>query len=157
MPLSPLAIYQELELYHFEFRKEMEQWLAKNFERQEGIWILFAKKASPQVSLSYEEARECAIAYGWIDGLKHTHDDDFFKLRFTARRPRSKWSKINRKIAEDLIKAGEMKPAGLREVEAAKANGRWEAAYGPQSEMKVPEYFLREIRKNKRAWEFSRP
>ena len=95
-----------------------------------------------------------ALCHGWIDGQKGKFDDDYWLQRFTPRRTRSKWSKVNRDKATKLIESGEMKPAGLREVERAKADGRWDAAYEAQSEATVPEDLRRELEKNEAAQEF---
>lgn len=111
------------------------RWMRSNHAKADGLWIAFAKKDSGVPSVTYEEAREVAIAHGWIDGLKNARDETWYLLRFTPRRARSKWSKINREIAEQLIAAGAMKPAGLTQVEAAKADGRWDAAYDPPSKI----------------------
>ena len=106
------------------------RWLEKHHGRDEGVWLKFAKKASPEKTISYEQAREAAICWGWIDGLINKWDEDYYVIRFTRRRRRSIWSKINVRIVEDLIARGLMQPPGMVEVEAAKADGRWDAAYG---------------------------
>lgn len=93
-------------------------------------WLELAKKGSGLDCVSLAEAIEVALCYGWIHSQVDKFDDDYWLLRFTPRRPKSKWSKVNRQKAESLIERGEMKPAGLREVERAKADGRWDAAYG---------------------------
>ncbi|MDQ3778914.1 MAG: YdeI/OmpD-associated family protein, partial [Actinomycetota bacterium] len=104
------------------------------------MWVKFAKKGSGIPSVSFEEALEGALCYGWIDGLRRRFDDDFFLQRFTPRRPSSKWSKINRAKARDLIEAGRMRPPGLAEVERAQADGRWDAAYdSPANVQPTPE------------------
>ena len=104
--------------------------------------------------MTYAEAVEVALAYGWIDGQAARVDDDFWRQRFTPRKPRSRWSKINRDRATALIEKGEMKPAGLREVERAQADGRWEAAYDAPSTATVPDDLQRELDRNERAREF---
>ena len=101
----------------------------EHHESSDGIWIKFAKKASGIPSVTYKEVLPIALAHGWIDGQVKRIDDDWYRQRWTPRRARSVWSKINRAAAEAMIERGEMKPAGLREVERAKADGRWERAY----------------------------
>lgn len=123
----------------FASRGEWEAWIEENHETADGVWLKFAKKASDISSVSYAEAVEAALCFGWIDGLARKFDEDFWLQRFTPRRKRSKWSKINRERVESFIERGEMKPAGLREVERAKADGRWDAAYESPSKATVPE------------------
>jgi uncharacterized protein YdeI (YjbR/CyaY-like superfamily) len=117
-----------------EFRSQAvwETWLQKNHEGSSGVWIKFAKKAARAASVTYPEALEAAICFGWIDGQKASGEDTFWLQRFTPRRPRSNWSKINCAKALELLVAGRLRPAGLREVEAAKRTGRWDAAYASQ-------------------------
>lgn len=113
-------------------------WLADNHDDAEVLWVKLAKKKSGLVSISYEEARDHAIAFGWIDGLKHSLDELCYTIRFTPRKKRSKWSKINCDVAEELIASGLMMPAGLKQVEAAREDGRWDAAYPGSSTIEVP-------------------
>jgi uncharacterized protein YdeI (YjbR/CyaY-like superfamily) len=115
-----------------------EQWLERNHERTDGVWLKFAKKAAPVSTVSYGEAIESALCFGWIDGQVARHDESYYLQRFTPRRPRSKWSQINREKATQLIAKGRMRPAGMQAIEAAKADGRWDAAYPAQSAAKVP-------------------
>ncbi len=117
--------HKGLEIRRFETQAAFERWLEKNHALAEGLWVKFAKKGSSKTSLTYAQAREAAIIYGWIDGLKNRIDDDFYALRFTGRRAKSPWSKINRDIAEALIEQARMKPPGLAQVKAAQADGRW--------------------------------
>jgi uncharacterized protein YdeI (YjbR/CyaY-like superfamily) len=104
-----------------------------------GVWLQIAKAASGITTVTYDEALEVALCHGWIDGQKRRLDDDYYLQRFTPRRARSIWSQRNREAAEALIAGGAMAPAGLREVERARADGRWEAAYPRQSEAGVPD------------------
>jgi uncharacterized protein YdeI (YjbR/CyaY-like superfamily) len=120
----------------------------------EGLWLKFAKKGSGIESVTYDQAVEVALCYGWIDGQVRKFDEDYWLQRFTPRRPRSKWSKVNRQKAMDLIKRGKMKTAGLREVERAKADGRWDAAYDSPSTATVPDDLRRKLENNEKAWEF---
>jgi uncharacterized protein YdeI (YjbR/CyaY-like superfamily) len=114
-------------------------WLAGQHGESPGIWLKIAKAGAPESTVTYPEALDAAICYGWIDGQKAGLDESYWLQRFTPRRPRSKWSKINRDKAEALIAQGRMCPAGLREVERAKADGRWAAAYAGQRTAEVPD------------------
>jgi uncharacterized protein YdeI (YjbR/CyaY-like superfamily) len=122
----------------FASEKEWDLWLARNHESASGVWVKIAKKETGIDSVRYPEVLDTAIAYGWIDAIRRKLDDTHFLQRFTPRGPRSKWSKINRDKAEQLIKSGGMRPAGMREVEKAKADGRWAAAYDGQRGIQVP-------------------
>ncbi len=113
-------------------------WLAANHAAARGIWLKLAKKAAGVPSVTYAEALESALCYGWIDGQKKALDDVWWLQKFTPRGARSIWSKINRQKAEQLIEAGAMQPAGLRAVEAAQADGRWARAYDSQATSTVP-------------------
>jgi uncharacterized protein YdeI (YjbR/CyaY-like superfamily) len=123
----------------FETPAAFEAWLGEHHESSDGIWIKFAKKASGIQSVTYKEVLPVALAHGWIDGQVKRIDDDWYRQRWTPRRARSVWSKINRAAAEAMIERGGMKPAGLREVERAKADGRWEAAYDSPTTATVPD------------------
>ncbi len=116
-----------------------EAWLAEHHADSDGIWVKFAKKASGIESVVYKEAVHEALRYGWIDGHTKRVDDDWYIQRFTPRRARSRWSKINCAKAEALIASGAMQPAGLAVVARAKADGRWDAAYDAPSTATVPE------------------
>jgi uncharacterized protein YdeI (YjbR/CyaY-like superfamily) len=131
-----------------------ERWLAEHAERAPGAWLKIAKKASGIPTVAYPEVLDVAICFGWIDGQRHPHDESFFLQRFTPRGPRSRWSQINCQRAERLIDEGRMRPPGRRQVQAAKADGRWEAAYAPQSRATVPEDFQRELDRHPAAREF---
>ena len=131
----------------------LEAWLEEN-EEADGVWLKIAKKGAPEPSVTYGEALEVALCFGWIDSQKRGLDETHFLQRFTPRRPRGRWSKINREKAEKLIEAGKMHPAGVAEVEAAKADGRWEAAYEGQGTAKVPPDLQRELDANAAAADF---
>ena len=118
---------------------EWEEWLEQNHALSDGIWIKIAKKDADIESVRYPEVLESALCFGWIDARRDALDGHHFLQRFTPRRPRSKWSRINRETAEGLIAHGRMRPAGLTEVERAKADGRWEAAYTGQRQSAVPD------------------
>lgn len=124
---------------------EWEEWLENNHAESEGVWIKMAKKDAGIESIHYPEVLESALCFGWIDGRREALDERYFLQRFTPRRPRSKWSRINREKAERLITHGRMRPAGLAEVERAKADGRWEAAYEGQRRSAVPDDLRREL------------
>ena len=130
------------------------EWLEANHTREDGVWLKFAKKTSPTPTVTYDEALEEALCYGWIDGQSRGLDDHFYLQRFTPRRRRSKWSRLNRERATRLIEAGRMSPAGLAQVEAAQSDGRWDAAYEPQSQATVPPDFQRALDANPKAAAF---
>jgi uncharacterized protein YdeI (YjbR/CyaY-like superfamily) len=114
-------------------------WLEEHHATEDELVIEIAKKASPTPSIAQQEAVEAALCFGWIDGIVRRVDDEWFSQRFTPRRARSRWSKVNCAKAEALIERGEMRPAGLAEVERARADGRWDAAYDPASRITVPD------------------
>jgi uncharacterized protein YdeI (YjbR/CyaY-like superfamily) len=123
----------------FASRADWAAWLHEHHGDADGIWLKLAKKGSGIASVTQSEAVEVALCYGWIDGQAKPIDDDHWLQRFTPRRPRSRWSKRNRDRALSLIASGEMQPAGLREVERAKADGRWDAAYESPRTATVPD------------------
>jgi uncharacterized protein YdeI (YjbR/CyaY-like superfamily) len=130
---------QDLSVIAFSSREEFAQWLEAEHDKVPGIWMKIAKKASGIPTIGFEEAIEVALCYGWIDGQRDKLDDDYYLQRFTPRRPKSNWSSINCRRIAKLSEAGEMRPAGLAQVESAKADGRWQAAYDGQKTAKVPE------------------
>jgi uncharacterized protein YdeI (YjbR/CyaY-like superfamily) len=144
----------DLPILAFASAAEMEEWLEANHVGSEGIWLKIGKKGSGIASVTYAEALELALCFGWIDSQKRGFDERFFLQRFTPRRPGGKWSRINREKAEALIAFGAMRPAGLAEVEAAKADGRWDAAYAGQRTAKVPDDLQRELDRNEAARDF---
>jgi uncharacterized protein YdeI (YjbR/CyaY-like superfamily) len=144
----------ELPVLLFATPPDLEAWLEENHEQAHGFWLKVAKKGSGEQSVTYAEALELALCFGWIDSQVRRLDDQHYIQRFTPRRPRGRWSKINREKAEALIAAGKLRPAGLAEVEAAKADGRWEAAYEGQRTAKVPPDLQRELDANPAAREF---
>jgi uncharacterized protein YdeI (YjbR/CyaY-like superfamily) len=147
-------VADDLPILPFASSEEMEEWLEANAASSEGIWLKIAKKDSGIASVSYAEALELALCFGWIDSQKRGFDEQYFLQRFTPRRPGGKWSQINREKAEALIAAGTIRPAGLAEVEAAKADGRWDAAYAGQRTAEVPDDLQRELDRNKAAADF---
>jgi uncharacterized protein YdeI (YjbR/CyaY-like superfamily) len=128
----------ELETRAFASPAEWEAWLREHHDTAPGVWIRFARKGSGVPTVTYLEALHAALCFGWIDGQSRSVDDASYVQRFTPRRARSIWSKRNREFATALIEAGRMQPAGLREVERAKADGRWDAAYDAPSTATVP-------------------
>jgi uncharacterized protein YdeI (YjbR/CyaY-like superfamily) len=144
----------DLPIIPFASREAWGAWLEGQHATSDGLWLKFAKKYSGLETVTYDQAVEIALCYGWIDGQVRSFDEDYYLQRFTPRRPRSKWSKINRQKATKLIERGEMKPAGLREVERAKADGRWDDAYDAPSTAMVPEDLKRALGKNEIAREF---
>ena len=146
--------YKGLPILYFESQADWEAWLEEHQNDSQGLWLKISKKGSGFDSLSYTEALDSAICYGWIDSQKGALDDDFWLQRFTPRGSRSKWSQRNRAIADQMIRQGRMQPAGLREVELAKQDGRWDAAYASQSKITVPDDFQAELDKNPVAKEF---
>ena len=141
-------------IHDFESQREWEKWLDKNHGTSSGIWLRIARTASGIESVTYAEAVESALCYGWIDGHKRPHSDTAWLQRFTPRRPRSMWSQINREKALALIEAGRMKAPGLEEVERAKADGRWDAAYGSPSALTTDPDFQKALNKSPRAKKF---
>jgi uncharacterized protein YdeI (YjbR/CyaY-like superfamily) len=141
-------------IVHAAEAKAFEKWLRANHAKSDGIWLALAKKTGAKTSVSYVEAVETALCWGWIDGQKKKRDDDYSLQRFTPRRPRSRWSQTNVDRVAALIKSKRMQPPGLAEVEKAKADGRWDAAYAPASTITVPDDLAAALNKNKEAKAF---
>jgi uncharacterized protein YdeI (YjbR/CyaY-like superfamily) len=148
------APYQDQEVRAFPSPEAWELWLARQHDSVSGLWLKLAKKGCATPSVSYSQALDVALCYGWIDGQKRPFDDEYWLQRFTPRRPRGKWSRMNRDRADALIAAGRMKPAGSREVERAKADGRWDAAYAGQRSATVPADLRAALDGDERAAEF---
>jgi uncharacterized protein YdeI (YjbR/CyaY-like superfamily) len=144
----------DLPILEFADQQAWEEWLESNHGRESGVWLKFAKKASPFGTLDHSEALEGALCYGWIDGQAAGYDEHFHLVRFTPRRRKSKWSLINTQKVTQLIASGKMRASGMAQVEAAKADGRWDAAYPPQSTARVPDDFQRELDKHPQAKKF---
>src|SRR5512145_1522782 len=138
----------------FASKKKWADWLAMQHDKSTGVWLKLAKKDSGIPSVTYEEAVEVALCYGWIDGQKKGYDDKYWLQKFTPRGPKSIWSKINTEKAERLIASGEMKPAGLKAVESARQDGRWDAAYSSQKNMTIPEDLQAALDGNRKARAF---
>ena len=138
----------------FDSAEHWEAWLRENFSTSRGVRLQIAKKGANKPTVSYAEALDVALCYGWIDGQKGALDDQFFLQKFTPRRAKSIWSKINTAKVTQLIAQGRMQPAGHKEVEAAKQDGRWDAAYASQRNTQMPEDFQAELDKNPEAKAF---
>jgi uncharacterized protein YdeI (YjbR/CyaY-like superfamily) len=130
---------KKLPVISFEDQQAWADWLKSRHVTSRGVWVQFAKKGSKRRSVSYSEAVEVALCYGWIDGQNKSHDESTWLQKFTPRGTRSIWSKINREKAQALIREGRMQPAGLAEIERARQDGRWEAAYDSPSTAAVPD------------------
>jgi uncharacterized protein YdeI (YjbR/CyaY-like superfamily) len=144
----------DLPILEFPDRAAWDAWLAENHDASAGVWLKVAKKGAPTATVTYAEALEEAIRYGWIDGQKRAFDEHFWLQRFTVRGPRSKWSQVNRQKATALIEQGRMHPAGLAQVQAAQEDGRWEKAYESQSSASVPPDFQQALDRHPEAKAF---
>ena len=145
---------KELPILPFEDQSAWAAWLANNHATSRGVWLRLAKKATGTPSVSYAEALEVALCYGWIDGQKKGYDDAWWLQKFTPRGPKSIWSNINKQKAQALIDSGQMQPAGLAAIARAKQDGRWDAAYDSQSRMEVPSDLQAELDRNPAAKAF---
>jgi uncharacterized protein YdeI (YjbR/CyaY-like superfamily) len=132
----------DYDIVEFKDQEAFRTWLAENASKVPGIWLKMYKKGSGVASITYAQALDEALCFGWIDGQVKKGDDQYYMQKFTPRRTRSMWSKRNIENVERLTKAGLMTEAGLHEVEKAKADGRWAAAYDKPSDMEVPKFFL---------------
>jgi uncharacterized protein YdeI (YjbR/CyaY-like superfamily) len=141
-------------LKEFRTRAAWEKWLERHHGDDAGVWMKFAKKGTGVTTVTYAEALEVALCFGWIDAQAKGLDETYYLQRFTPRRKRSKWSKINRESATRLIESGTMRPPGLAEVERARADGRWDAAYDSAATAAVPADLERALARNKRARDF---
>jgi uncharacterized protein YdeI (YjbR/CyaY-like superfamily) len=150
-PRSILGLDEALE---FSSAVGWERWLSKNHSKPNGVWLRIFKKASAIPSITISEALDLALCYGWITGQAKPGDEKSWLSRFVPRRPRSIWSKINVQHAKRLIREGRMKPAGLKQIEQAKKDGRWDRAYSPPSTARLPQDFRRGLRRNRKAAAF---
>src|SRR5688572_23878341 len=144
----------DLPILAFKSARPWEQWLTKHGATSTGVWMRLYKKGTSTQSITYAEALDIALCHGWIDSQKRSYDDVSWIQRFTPRRPKSPWSKINITHIQRLTAAGKMKASGLREVENAKADGRWERAYDSARSMTLPKDFLTALNKHKGAKRF---
>ena len=144
----------DLQIISFVSQDHFESWMEENNSLTEGIWVRFYKKNSFTKSINYDKALDVALCYGWIDGQVKKFDELSYIQKFTPRRSKSMWSNRNKEHVSRLEKENRMKPSGIREVEKAKNDGRWEKAYDSPGNMIVPDDFIRELSKNKKAFEF---
>lgn len=149
-----MEIFHRREVLHFDDACTWETWLATHHQKQEAIWLKIAKKSSGIPSVSYRESLDVALCYGWIDGQGKPYNEAYYLRKFTPRRPKSMWSRVNVKKVEVLLEAGRMREPGLKEIEAAKADGRWNLAYESQKNATVPADFTAALDPNERAKSF---
>jgi len=145
---------QKFSILTFNSGSDWEQWLSENHDHFDSVWLRFFKKDSGVDGITYYEALDGAICYGWIDGQIQKYDEQSYLRKFTLRRPQSTWSKRNKEHVARLEKAGRVQASGWKKIEEAKENGRWDNAYDSQGNMEMPEDFLRELKKNKEAYAF---
>jgi uncharacterized protein YdeI (YjbR/CyaY-like superfamily) len=138
----------------FKTSRQWRDWLARNHGKSGGIWLRIYKKDSGKETVAYAEALDEALCHGWIDGQKKSHDAESFLQKFTPRRPKSFWSKRNREHVARLIREKRMTRAGVKEIDAAKKDGRWGSAYDSPKNMEVPADFLKELKKDRKAESF---
>ncbi|MFA9289208.1 MAG: YdeI family protein [Weeksellaceae bacterium] len=138
----------------FASAKAFETWLKENHASSDGVWIQIFKKATGKPTVDHPGALDVALCYGWIDGQSKKYNEESYLQKFTPRRARSMWSKINIGKVEKLIKDGKMQPSGQAEIDRAKADGRWDQAYDSPSNMKAPADFLKELEKHPKAKAF---
>ncbi|CAN5292455.1 YdeI/OmpD-associated family protein [soil metagenome] len=144
----------EQPIIFFETAEDWEKWLIKHHENHQGIWLRMYKKATKKPTITYAEALDVALCYGWIDGQKNSYDNESWLQKFTMRGKKSIWSLKNTEHIARLTKAGLMKPAGQAAIDAAKADGRWDNAYASGKNAEMPEDFLSELAKNHKAKAF---
>ena len=150
MPKAP----RDLPVIAFSSRQAFDAWLTSQPADCRGLWLKIAKKSSGIATVSKAEAVDVALCQGWIDGQLDSFDGNYWLVRFTPRQSTSKWSELNRVRAQELVALGRMRPAGLREIERAKKDGRWDAAYAAQSTAQVPDDLRRALAKSKKASAF---
>ena len=150
MPKAP----RDLPVIAFSSQQAFDVWLASQPGDCRGLWLKVAKKSAGVASISRAEAVDSALCHGWIDGQLDSFDSKYWLIRFTPRQSTSKWSEINRARAQELVALGRMRPAGLKEMERAKKDGRWDAAYASQSTAQVPDDLARALAKSKKAKAF---
>lgn len=153
MKTSP-KVRSELPVKLFKDKRDWAAWLDNHQATAPGLWLRIAKKTADIKSITYADALEIALCYGWIDGQKKAYDEATWLQKFTPRGARSIWSAINREKAGELIRNGFMKPAGLKAIERAKENGQWATAYDSQGKITLPEDFKAELDKNEKAKAF---
>ncbi|WP_276486045.1 YdeI/OmpD-associated family protein [Paraflavitalea pollutisoli] len=148
------SIQDDLPVLSFQSSEEFEAWMHEHHQEAKGLWLRMYKKGTNVKTVSRAEAIDVVLCFGWIDGVANKYDEASFLQRFTPRRAKSIWSKVNVDHVARLVKAKRMQPRGFKEVEAAKADGRWDQAYNPPSKSTIPEDFLALVKKNKAAYTF---
>jgi len=152
---NPMNKDTETPIKSFASSKHWKEWLAMNYAiSNNGIWLRIFKKDSDEATITYDEALDEALCFGWIDGQKKAYDEKSWLQKFTPRRSKSIWSKRNKTRVAQLIEERRMQPSGLKEIEAAKKDGRWDKAYDSPSQMEIPADFLALLRKDQQAYEF---
>ncbi len=149
-----MASDTEAQIRSFVSSLAWEQWLSGHSHTKQGVWLQIAKKASGIATVTYDEALDVALCYGWIDGQRKSYNEDYFLQKFTPRRPKSLWSKRNVAKVAHLIDSARMQPAGFAEVEDAQQDGRWQAAYDSSKDMVIPDDFLLAVRQNEKTEAF---
>lgn len=149
-----MSVSKTIPIKAFSNSQKWREWLEKNHGASNGVWLRIFKKDSRKKTVIHDEALDEALCFGWIDGQRNSHDEVSFLQKFTPRRARSIWSKRNREKVGRLIEEGRMTPAGLKEMERAKSDGRWDRAYDSPKNMEVPADFLKELKKDKKAYAF---
>ena len=149
-----MELFKDVPVLFFISKQDWRDWLDKHYGQPKGVWLKHAKKASGKQSVSYDEALEEALCYGWIDSQKQAYDSDYYLQKFTPRGPKSVWSKVNVTKVEALTKAGRMRPAGLAAAESARQDGRWDAAYDSPSTSQIPADFQAALDENPKAKQF---
>lgn len=137
----------EYPVHEFKTQKAFEDWMEEHHDKTDGIWLRYYKKASGVETITYAQALDVALCFGWIDGQAKSYDEKSYLQKYTPRRKRSMWSKRNTEYVARLLKAGKMRLAGLKAVEDAKADGRWDAAYASPANIVIPKDFLEKLEK----------
>jgi uncharacterized protein YdeI (YjbR/CyaY-like superfamily) len=143
-----------LPILAFADARAFDAWLESQGATAPGLWLKLAKKGAPEPTLTRSEAIDAALCHGWIDGQLDAYDDHYWLIRFTPRKPRSKWSELNRRRATELLAEGRMRPAGLAQIETAKTDGRWDVAYAPASRAEPPPDLVAALDANPKAAAF---
>jgi len=147
-------LHKDLQVYSFKTQDEFYDWLSKNYQNDVSFWLRLYKKHTSVTSVSYSDAVDVALCWGWIDGLTNRYDDESYVIRFTPRRKKSVWSKVNVEKVARLQAEGKMQPSGLACVTAAQADGRWDAAYAGQATIQLPREFIKLLKSDKDVWLF---
>jgi uncharacterized protein YdeI (YjbR/CyaY-like superfamily) len=149
-----MLTHKDRPVFSFETAAAFEKWLSENYQQEQAFWLRYFKKGSNLPSIKHDEAVDVALCWGWIDGLLNKYDDISYLVRFTPRRAKSIWSKVNVARVEKLLQEGRMQPSGIIQVENAKKDGRWARAYEPASKMEVPPDFIDLVKQDQKTFEF---